>query len=65
MAEEKNEAFGKGLIPYVAFEVVCLIAGLAARFMTGEVLWLLLAVVVGGAPLALYIVRNSQKSGKR
>ena len=68
MAQDKDkeaEAFGKGLIPYVAFEAVCLLAGIGAQIMTGQVLWLVLGAVVGGAPLLLYVFRYSQRSGKR
>jgi hypothetical protein len=64
-SKQEQDAFAKGLIPYVVLEGVCLLAGVAIAAVTGQMFWILIAALVGGAPLMLFLVRYTNKSGKR
>ncbi|MCC7265727.1 MAG: hypothetical protein IT546_00130 [Caulobacteraceae bacterium] len=54
--------FVRGLVLRAAFEGACILAGLGAWFMTGQILWLAVAVAIGSAPVALHVLRHARRN---
>ena len=63
-SKQEQEAFAKGLIPYVVVEALCLAVGIAISAVTGQMFWILIAVLVGGSPMMFFLVRYTNKPGK-
>ena len=57
---ERSKAFVRGLLPRIGLEAMCIVAGVTAYFVTGQVAWLIGGVVLGSLPVVLYILKYAR-----
>ena len=61
---ERAKAFVRGLIPRAVMEGLVLVAGVAAYLLTDQIYWILGAVVVGSAPVVLYVLQYARENAE-